>query len=131
VRELIYSSACPIMCVCDVLMPVQSQLCGCRITSGLQLLRIIEGARRAGARTMPCGAGGAYTLGVGIRRGYPAGKCRALLAVGGAGDPRSGKGRTRCGWEQAALGPAHGEAATGGDDGAHAGATGAARATTA
>jgi hypothetical protein len=90
--------------VCDVLLPVESQLCGCRITSELQLLRIIEGARRAGARTMPCGAGGACTFGVGIRRGYPAGKCRALLAIAGAGDPRSGAGRTRCGWEQTALG---------------------------
>ena len=116
------------MCV-TVILPVfnpQSQLCGCRIASGLQLQRIVEGACRAGARTMPCGAGGACTLGVSIRRGYPAGKCRALLAFRGAGDPRSGAGRASCGWEQSTLGRAHGEAATGGDDGAHAGATRAA-----
>jgi hypothetical protein len=92
--------------VCDVLLPVKLQLFGRRITSGLQLLRVIEGARRAGARKMPCGAGGACTLGVGIRRGYPAGKCRALLAIGGAGDSRPSAGRTRGGWEQTTLGRA-------------------------
>jgi hypothetical protein len=116
--------------VCDVLLPVELQLCGCRVTSGLQLLRIIEGTRWAGARTMPCSAGGACTLGVSIRRGYPAGKCRALLAIRGAGDPRSGAGRASCRWEQTALGRAHEEAAAGGDDGADAGGTGAARAAT-
>jgi hypothetical protein len=114
----------------DVLLPIQLQLCGCRITSGLQLRHIVEGACRASAWTMSCGAGGACTLGVSIRRGYPASKCRPLLAIGGAGDPRSSAGRTKCGWEQTTLGCAHGEAAAGGDDGAHAGGTGAARAAT-
>jgi hypothetical protein len=79
--------------LCTYKLPaVQLQLCSCRNTRLLQLLRSIEGACRAGDRAVSCGAGGARPLGRSIRRGHRAGKARTFLAVRGAGDPGQGTG---------------------------------------
>ena len=122
VRELINSShECVLM---RLLLPCQLQLRGCRVASGLQLQRGIEGARRAGGRSMPCSNGGACTLAVSSRCRNRTGEARTLFAIRGTRDSRPSACRKR-GREQAAVGREHEEAAGGGGDGAHARAAGA------
>jgi hypothetical protein len=105
-----------------------TQLRSCRITRRIQLQRNVEGTSRAYYWPVPCGAGRACPLSIGIRRGYPAGEARALLAIRGTAGPRPGAGWARGGQGDDSLGRTHGEAAAGGDDGAHAGGARTARA---